>query len=121
MPLELGLFLGCQRFGGKPHRRKASLILDTDRYRYRTFISDIAGQDIHAHGGDARKAIIEVRNWLAGASGLSGLSGGAAIAARYERFQADLPTLCAATNRIPEDLIFVDLSELVTVWLRRQR
>ena len=64
MPLELGLFLGCKRFGDEPQRKKKCLILDNDRYRYRNFISDVAGQDIHAHGGQAREAIIEVRNWL---------------------------------------------------------
>jgi len=28
MPLELGLFLGCRRFGGENHRKKKCLILD---------------------------------------------------------------------------------------------
>jgi hypothetical protein len=30
MPLELGLYLGCKRFGGGTHHGKACLILDTD-------------------------------------------------------------------------------------------
>ena len=30
MPLELGLFLGCKRFGGAAQRKKACLILDSD-------------------------------------------------------------------------------------------
>jgi hypothetical protein len=64
MPLELGLFLGCKRFGGEPHSRKACLVLDRERYRFQRFISDIAGQDIHAHGGDPRKAVREVSGWL---------------------------------------------------------
>lgn len=51
MPLALGLFLGCRRFGDDIHRRKKCMILDVDRYRYRYFISDISGQDIHAHDG----------------------------------------------------------------------
>lgn len=51
MPLELGIFLGAQRFGSGKHREKNCLVLDREPYRYQKFISDIAGQDIAAHGG----------------------------------------------------------------------
>ncbi|MCC6589973.1 MAG: hypothetical protein IT168_24985 [Bryobacterales bacterium] len=121
MPLELGLFLGCRRFGSDVHRKKRCVILDTDRFRYRSFISDISGQDIHAHGGDPRQAIIEVRNWLAAAIPRSKLPGGSEIAGRFERFRRDLPALCAALRRDPEDLIFVDLSEMIPIWLKSNR
>jgi hypothetical protein len=47
MPFELGLFLGAKRFGGRSHNRKKTLIFDRDRFRYQSYISDIAGQDIH--------------------------------------------------------------------------
>ncbi|MGA3186883.1 MAG: hypothetical protein ABSF22_07205, partial [Bryobacteraceae bacterium] len=121
MPLELGLFLGCKRFGDERQRKKACLILDSDRYRYRAFVSDISGQDIHAHGGSPHQAIVEVRNWLVGVSNRPGLPGGAEIAERYDRFNADLPGLCAEVKREPTDLIFLDLSELITTWLRTSR
>jgi hypothetical protein len=51
MPLELGMFLGAKRYGRAEQKRKSCLILDADRYRFQKFISDIAGQDIAAHGG----------------------------------------------------------------------
>ena len=86
MPLELGVFLGCQRFGGDIQRTKVCLILDRERYRYRAFISDISGQDIHAHGGDPEQAIREVRNWLAVASKGKVMPGGAEVVNRYRRF-----------------------------------
>src|SRR5688572_1615939 len=60
MPLELGLYLGCKRYGDKRQHRKPCLVLDSDPYRYRNSISDIAGQDIHAHGGEPERAIVEV-------------------------------------------------------------
>ena len=50
MPLELGLFLACKRFGPPNQSKKRTLVLDSDHYRYRSFISDISGQDIRAHG-----------------------------------------------------------------------
>jgi hypothetical protein len=121
MPLELGLFLGCGRFGGKAQRRKACLVLDSDPYRYRASISDIAGQDIHSHKGDPQRAIVEVRNWLASVSKAKGLPGGAEVAARYARFVGDLPGICRELKRQPDDLTFADFSEMVEIWLRATR
>jgi hypothetical protein len=55
MPLELGVFLGAKKYGGPAHRTKSCIIFDRQQYRFQRFISDIAGQDIHAHGGDVRR------------------------------------------------------------------
>jgi hypothetical protein len=41
-------------------------VLDRASYRFQQFISDIAGQDVVAHGGQPTRAIIAVRDWLAG-------------------------------------------------------
>jgi hypothetical protein len=121
MPLELGLYLGCKRFGGGTQHQKACLILDTDPYRYRAFISDISGQDIHSHKGEPKRAIAEVRNWLANVSKTKGLPGGADIAARYTRFIKDLPGICKKLKRRPKDLTFADFSEMVEIWLNAAR
>lgn len=118
MPLELGLFLGCKRFGGEHHSRKACLVLDKERYRFQRFISDIAGQDIHAHGDDARKAVREVSAWLRAASRRKRVPGGAAIWHRFERFRAALPALCRELEIEEEELTFVDRSRLISEWLR---
>src|SRR5258708_13352335 len=64
MPLELGMFLGAQRFGAGRHKNKNCLILDREPFRYQQFLSDISGQDIAAHGGDATALIAKVRDWL---------------------------------------------------------
>ena len=121
MPLELGLFLGCKRFGEDAQRRKAALILDVEQYRYQAFISDISGQDIHAHNGEPEDAIREVRRWLAVASKRKGLPGGADIVNRYRRFRADLHDLCRAARLEPDELTFKDLTRLIVGWLRTNR
>ena len=64
MPLELGVFLGAKRFGRAPHPKKRCLILDRERYRFQKFISDLAGQDIKAHGNQPLEAIRATRDWL---------------------------------------------------------
>lgn len=43
-------------------------ILDMEQYRYQKFISDLAGMDIHEHGGDPIRALRETRDWLANVS-----------------------------------------------------
>lgn len=121
MPLELGLFLACKRFGGRRQQAKACLILDSDPYRYRASISDTSGQDIHSHEGKPGRAIAEVRNWLSGVSRSKGLPGGAEVADRFERFGKDLPIVCASLRRRPADLTFLDFSEMVGIWLHATR
>ena len=121
MPLELGLFFGCKRFGDVRQRKKVCIILDSDPYRYRQCISDISGQDIHSHGGTYAQAIAKVRNWLAATSKRKSLPGGADIVERYKRFRSDLPAVCATLHRQPEDLTFGDLSEMIESWLQANR
>lgn len=117
MPLELGLFLGCKRFGSPRDRQKQCLILDVDRYRFQRFISDIAGQDVHDHGAEPERAVREVRNWLKTASRRSGIPAASAIWRRYQRFKADLPELSRELGVDADDLTFVDRTEVIGHWL----
>ena len=121
MPLELGLFLGCRRFGDAGQRRKVSLILDSQQYRYQTFISDIAGQDIHAHQGNPENAMREVRKWLAVASRHLRLPGGNDIVNRFRRFRNDFPDLCTAARLEPGEVTLRDLQRMIVSWLRLNR
>ena len=121
MPLELGLFLGCKRYGTNRQRGKVSLIFDRDPFRYRIFISDIAGQDIHSHGNDVKTAIRELRTWLATASKRTKLPGGKDIFDRYRRFQADLPAPCGELKLEPDEVTFKDLRQIVAAWLKQNR
>jgi hypothetical protein len=65
VPFELGLDLGCKTYGAD-HHNKLLLILDSERDRYRTFFSDIAGQDIANHYGSVKAVISIVRDWGCG-------------------------------------------------------
>jgi hypothetical protein len=121
MPFELGLYLGCKFFGTEAQKKKGSLILDSEPYRYRESISDISGQDVHSHQGKPEIAIKEVRNWLANISKIGALPGGAEIAGRYSRFIGDLPKICKDLKRLHKDLTFLDFSETVGIWLKSAR
>ncbi|HEX4077709.1 MAG TPA: hypothetical protein VHX61_02390 [Rhizomicrobium sp.] len=80
MPLELGLFIGAKKFGTSGQPAKKILILDRELYRYQKFISDIAGQDVHAHNGTKRQVVLESVNWLRLENPKGRIPGGAAVA-----------------------------------------
>ena len=117
MPLELGLFLGAKKFGGAKYRNKKALILDRDLYRYQTYISDIAGQDIHAHGGNTAQLITEVATWLRDEVQDPAVPGGRAIADEYDRFKADVPAICAVRRLAPDELTFGDFRAMAEEWI----
>lgn len=119
MPLELGMFLAAKRFGDASQKKKACLILDFDRYRYQTFISDISGQDIKSHNNDPEELISAVRNWLQSHSKRRSIPGGRAICKRYFKFVDELPELCETLNIHPDELTYADYANLVSNWLSR--
>lgn len=119
MPLELGIDIGCRLFG-RAHAGKSILILDSERYRYQKYVSDIAGHDIQAHAGKPLNAVICVRHWLRSASQVS-LRAGSDVYDRYRRFREDLPSICHEFNLDSNDLGFPDLSFTIAAWLREHK
>jgi predicted nucleotide-binding protein len=119
MPLELGMFLGEKRFGDDKQGEKACLILDKAPYRYQSFISDIAGQDIQSHKNDDSEAIKVVRNWLRNVSGRVTIPGGKEILRRYRLFKMELSTLCEKMKLAVDEMTFNDYTHIVYQWLKR--
>ncbi|MBI5111489.1 MAG: hypothetical protein HZA68_05880 [Rhodovulum sp.] len=116
MPLELGLFIGAKKFGsGQASKRCA--IFDTEQYRYQKFISDIAGQDIHAHGDDHRTLIGKLAGWLRDQSNDPKVPGGRAIATEFDTFLAKLPAICRGRALAPDELTFGDLAQLTAAYI----
>lgn len=119
MPLELGLFLGAQEYGVGEQKRKRSLVLDAVPYRYQAFCSDIAGQDIRAHGNQPAKAVAAVRAMLATALEEVRLPGPARIMERYGEFLGELPGLARELGIGPSELQFVELRTLMKTWVAK--
>ncbi len=114
MPFELGLFLGASRFG----KKKSILILETERFDYQKFISDIAGQDIRAHGDKVDRIIGHVRDWLNAQNPKHPLPGAKALVKYYRSFEMDSPLLLQAAMLDESDATFIDWSKLMTEWLK---
>jgi hypothetical protein len=120
MPFELGIDLGCRRFGRLHHKEKICLVLDVEQYRYQRFISDIAGQDIYAHGGREQRLIDIVRNWLRLELDprTTIIPSGPKIFQRYQDFQKALPAVCGKLNWNPTSLPFADFSYATAIWVK---
>lgn len=112
MPFELGLDYGCREFAGGQFETKSILILEEQRYRYQAAISDLAGCDIEAHGGDFQKAIRKVRNWLR-SEALEDAAGASLIFGKYSDFQEWYYERQLAAGFSEEDIQDYPTSELL--------
>jgi intergrase/recombinase len=116
MPLELGICIGALEFGNKKQKENQYLVIESEKFRFKQFISDISGQDIKDHNNNSNDAIKIVRNWLSNKTSEK-IPSASKIISEYERFISDLPELCKENQWIQEELTFAEYSSLVTSWL----
>jgi len=116
MPFELGLFLGCKRYGKDKNKR--FLVLDVEEHRYEKFFSDIKGIDVKAHHNSPRNVVHIVRNWLRDTSRRTTIPSGAIIWDRYGQFLLELPAFCSDLGLDENELTFLDYSVLISEWLK---
>jgi len=114
MPLELGIFLGAKRYG-KEHKNKKALIVDSEKFRYPKFISDISGQDIEEHKNDSIILIKVIRNWIKSQINYS-IPGAKEIQKQYKKFEDLKPTLMADMKLDLEDVTHSDYLEMLRIW-----
>lgn len=119
MPLELGMFLSAKRFGRNKQKNKMCLILDSEKYRYQKFISDIAGQDVKAHDDKPEMVINIVRNWIGDASKQPIMPGGAEILKRFKKFSKKLPQICKELKLKEKELTFNAYADIISKWLKQ--
>jgi len=118
MPFELGLDLGCRRYGTTAAKRKRCLILDSESYRYQQFLSDIAGQDIKAHANSPDTVIKIVRDWLRTTSKRTTVPGPQKIRQHFANFSAVLPDFCDNLDLDRNDIQFAEYVTMAEEWLR---
>lgn len=124
MPLELGVFIGCMRFGSKFDYEKEYRILDSDAHRYNQHTSDIKADDADYHYNKPPELIARVRDWLAGLPfrDRSYLIPGADwLIERYARFEAEAPALCKELFLTFGKLKFDEFCTITTDWLNIQQ
>jgi hypothetical protein len=121
MPYELGLDVGCHRYGGRKHQRKKIMILERDSYHYHKVLSDISGQDIFSHNDSPKVLIQKVRNWFSTINSRRSLPGPVLIWDTYQQFLDDLSKRLRKEGyygRNVRDLPIDDFVKLCSKWLR---
>ena len=116
MPLELGVVIGSMSFGSKSHKEKEYLIIESDQYRFKQFISDISGQDIKEHKDDPKKVIKCIRDWLTKRT-VETIPSASIINEEFVEFENNLPDLCAVAKWVVDELTFDEYSSLVSTWI----
>ena len=116
MPLELGICMGAIEFGTQKQKANQYLIIESQKFRFKKFISDLSGQDIRDHGNTVEGAIRITRNWLTSKTP-ENVPSASIIHAEYLTFMENLPLLCAENDWVPSELTFGEYSTLVTSWL----
>ncbi|WP_134091910.1 hypothetical protein [Olivibacter sp. XZL3] len=120
MPLELGLFIGAQRYAANTHHNKEKkvLVMDAEAYRYQQFISDLAGTDISSHQNSPNIAITKVRDFLFNNSRRKTIASGEFISQRFHLFVNALPAYCDTLHWERNNLTFIGYSICVTEWIK---
>lgn len=72
--------------------------------------------DIHAHGGQAERALVETRHWLTNVSRRQ-LLGEQELLTRFRTFRAKLPAMAAALALDPLHITYVDFELILAGWL----
>lgn len=116
MPLELGIFIGAIKFGSKSsHHKKEYVILDNENFRFRSFISDLGGQDIKSY--ISIQDIVKVtRDWLSNKT-TQVIPSARFLNNEYAAFLSDLPELCAVNQWAEDELTYEELVSLVVTWI----
>lgn len=117
MPFELGLVIACKKAGGRKFSSRPILVMENERYTTQKCLSDIAGQDVKAHGKSPAKIINIVREWLAQQSARKGIPGHLRIQAAFTSFYGALPALCAEAGLNARELGYSDFVVLAQQWL----
>lgn len=117
LPLELGLDLGCQRYGPGPLASKRILVFDKKAYRYQRFLSDLVGHPIYSHSGKPQTLVRRIGDWLTAETKDKTMPSGRSMASRYLDFREDLPGLYRRVHLGGRQLGLGEYSTIVRVWL----
>ncbi|MEO1259761.1 MAG: hypothetical protein AAFZ15_13295 [Bacteroidota bacterium] len=120
MPFECGIDLGARLLEMPGMGDKKCLILETEKFRYQRFISDISGNDIRAHHDDPKLAMKNVRDWL-NINVRQRLTRHADIWLVFNEFEFDYEEILNGEGYDPNDinaLTFTDVIDMMKDWIK---
>lgn len=85
------------------------------------FISDIAGMDITAHGGDPRTMAALTRNWLVTVSRRKSIPTAGPLLDSFDRFFQGLPDIAQAAGTTVATMAYADYERFVLAWVAAEK
>ncbi|MBT3635289.1 MAG: hypothetical protein HN528_13215 [Candidatus Marinimicrobia bacterium] len=118
MPFECGFDFGIKMSNSQLYGTKKILILETEQYRYKKFISDISGNDIKAHKERPETIIKVVRDWFK--LNIPNVPRYKEVWLAYNEFTSDFESILTNEGYNPQDinaLTFCDIIENMSEWI----
>lgn len=122
MPFECGIDFGLKLSNEVAFHSKRFLILETERYRYQRFISDISGNDIKSHNNDPERMIKVVRDWFK--TSFDNIPRHRETWLSYNEFEFDYESNLTADGYDPKDIeafTFSDIIDFMTPWITKHK
>jgi hypothetical protein len=119
MPFECGIDFGLKASNNDEFGAKRFLILEKEPYRYKSIISDIAGNDIRSHKNDPQEIIKSIRDWFKVLQHKVPWSNTIWLA--YAEFEADFELILLKNGHDPKSIYsitFSDIIENMTAWIK---
>ncbi len=104
MPFELGLTIGAKLFGGPKRKKNSAVIMVKDQFKLPAYLSDLGGNDPHAHRDEVVEVVRIVRNYLSQGPSGAPLPGPALLMERLGDFQRAVPLMAAEKGIGPDEL-----------------
>lgn len=120
MPFELGLVIGCKKLAGKKYENRPILVMESSAYTSQKCLSDIAGQDLKAHGDSDIEIVNIVRTWLLQESKRTNIPGHVRIREAFAQFSDALSEICDAAGLEHDEISYPDFVYLAQQWLVEQ-
>ena len=118
MPFECGIDFGLKVSNSNKFGEKRFLILEKEPYRYKSIISDIAGNDIKAHKNEPEIMIKAVRDWFKILKHT--VPWYKTIWLAYAEFETDFEQILIDNGHDPKSInsiTFSDIIENMTAWI----
>lgn len=122
MAFEMGIDFGLKYSGTQEFQSKRFLILEKDDHRYKTFLSDISGNDIKSHKNDPELIIKSIRDWIKSQGQGTAVPRHKLIFSAYNEFSVFYNQLISAEGYDPREitaLTFSDVIDIMAEWIAK--
>ncbi|GAA0880374.1 hypothetical protein GCM10009119_33440 [Algoriphagus jejuensis] len=122
MAFEMGIDFGLRYSGIPEYGTKRFLILEKEEHRYKTFLSDISGNDIKSHQNDPELIIKAIRDWIKSQGQRKAVPRHKLIFSAFNEFLMYYNQMIGGEGYDPKEitaLTFSDVIDIMTNWVKK--